>query len=197
MAEFIQEAPATRQAQTHWDDTLQKIALRELGDASRWVELALLNGLKPPYIQTQSGPGILAYGDSIAIPAPVAVATGDAVFLRDVLLDKGRLKADAGRLKLAGGLDNFNQAIQIRINTVKRELAFRPDFGCWVSSLIGAANGPVAGQLAAFYVRSSLLQDDRVASVPSCSATVVGDSIRIEATVNPITGRAVDIQAIL
>ena len=41
-------APNIRHAEVHHGDTLQRISLRELGDASRWVELVLLNELRPP-----------------------------------------------------------------------------------------------------------------------------------------------------
>jgi hypothetical protein len=202
--EFTQEAPNTRLVQTRRDDTLQRVALREMGDASLWAELAIINRLKPPYLvntRAEAVDGVIAAGDSIAIPAPVAAATvatdPDAVFLRDLLLDKGKLAAEGGALKLAGGLDNFKQAILIRLTTSMRELPFHPDYGCWASTLIGAGNNAAAGQLAAYYVKTALSQDDRVAAIPDCTATVAGDSLSIEATVNPITGRAIDIFAVL
>ena len=53
-------------------DTLQTIAVRELGNAERFLELVVLNSLKPPYIsptQADRAPNTLAPGDAILIPA--------------------------------------------------------------------------------------------------------------------------------
>lgn len=53
-------------------DDLIKIASRELGDGERFMELVVLNGLKPPYISpTRESrlPNTLAPGDPIIIPA--------------------------------------------------------------------------------------------------------------------------------
>lgn len=51
-------------------DSLERIALRELGEATRWVELVILNQLKAPYISDQLGPissGIKKPGDKILV----------------------------------------------------------------------------------------------------------------------------------
>lgn len=59
-------------------DTLQVIAVRELGNAERAGELAVLNGLKPPYISPsglERAPNTLAPGDPLLIPA---LTTGEA-----------------------------------------------------------------------------------------------------------------------
>ena len=188
---------------TQWGDTLQRIALRELGDASRWVDLIVVNGLRPPYLvatQADAGPGLLVYGDPIAIPSPTqltATAEGaDAVFGRDLALPGGLLVDDGnGDLAVVGGLDNLKQAIQIRLLTGPGELMCHADYGCHVRDLIGAVDGPIAGQLAAFYVASAIRQDDRIQSVPKCAATVTGDTIAVDATANPVTGQTFDLQA--
>ncbi len=54
-------------------DDLQSISLRELSSTERFIELAVINNLKPPYISpTQAGrlPNTLAPGDSIVVPSP-------------------------------------------------------------------------------------------------------------------------------
>ena len=201
---FTQAIPNVRYAQTQYGDTLQRIALRELGDASQWVNLALLNNLAPPYIvdsQSEARPGLLVAGAAIAVPAPVPQASvttdPDAVFLRDIRLSNGLLTASNGSLAVAGGLDNFKQALLIRLRTLMQELLFHPDYGCWVSSLRGAGNDAASGQVAAFYVQSALLQDERVAAVPRCTATVNGAAMAINATLNPVTGRQIDIKTVI
>ena len=61
-------------------DTLVNLAARYLGDARRWQELALVNGLKPPFVNAQASldlasadeaalPGVLGIGGKIVIPS--------------------------------------------------------------------------------------------------------------------------------
>jgi hypothetical protein len=77
---FMREAPGIRLAETRYGDTLQRIALRELGDASRWVELAELNGLRPPYLTDPAlaRAGVLAYGASIKLPSPSSIVSASS-----------------------------------------------------------------------------------------------------------------------
>lgn len=48
-------------------DTLERIAQREYGSALRWVDLVVLNNLKPPYISETGGDGIAAFGGKILV----------------------------------------------------------------------------------------------------------------------------------
>jgi len=47
--------------------TLERIAQLELGDATRWVEIAVLNNLKPPYLNETGGDGVKKFGDKLLI----------------------------------------------------------------------------------------------------------------------------------
>ena len=47
---FSRELPGARWVEVRTADSLLTIALRELGDAKRWTELAALNNLRHPYI---------------------------------------------------------------------------------------------------------------------------------------------------
>lgn len=199
---FSREVTGVRRVEVLWGDTLQKIALRELGDAAKWVSIALLNDLRPPYLvnaRTDAPPYVAAAGDSIMVPAPAqqsAVETDpDKVFYRDLSLENGLLAATGGSLNLVSGVPNLSQSLQIRINTQAHELMFHPDYGCWVSTLRGHVNDAVAEGLAEMYVESALIEDDRVASVLSCTATASGDQIIVAAKVQPISGRAIDVSA--
>ena len=201
---FTTRKPGVRKVQTNRDDTLQLIALRELGSASRWVELANLNALRPPYIvndRVDLKAGVLLAGDMINIPAPTGMATvasdADGVFLRDIKLTNGRLTASGGDLVPVGGVDNLTQALQIRIQTDKKELPFHPEYGCYVDVLRGRAGNPVNNALAAFFVMSSLLEDERVKSVDKTDAIIGGDSIMVESLVTPIFERPMKLIAVV
>lgn len=203
-APFLRPAPPVRYADVQVGDSLRRISLRELGDASRWTELALLNDLRPPYVvddPNQAGPKVLAAGDPIRLPAAVSLATvdtdPDAVFLRDLELAEGDLRAAHGDLALVGGVPNLRQALTLRLRTAKKELGFHPRYGCLARTLVGRVTGPAADQLAAFYVRSALLEDDRIDRVASCVATVVGDAITVTAVAVPVSGRPVDVSITL
>ena len=195
-------APAVRYAEVHWGDDLRAIALREMGNAAMWLDLIPLNDLRPPYIAESSGPYVLGYGDLIKIPASQSGVTASTpaseLFQRDIALDtRGRLWTKNGEIALVSGEDNLKASLLRHVICDKAELPFHPGYGCYVRRLIGTVNGPAAGQLAAFYVRSALLQDSRVNAVPSCRAEVVGDQIKVTASVEPISGPPVELRVLV
>lgn len=194
-------APNIRHAAVQHGDTLQRVALRELGDASRWIELLVLNDLRAPYLAEEGAPGVLAYGDWIKVPAPgssvsASLNTGD-VLGTDLVLTRGRLSAVEGDLALVSGVPNFAQALSFRVTVEKRELGFHPEYGCWVRSLLGDIGGAPSARLAAFYVKSALEEDPRVQTVESCSAQLDGDRVRVQATVIPLSGPAADLSLVV
>jgi hypothetical protein len=194
-------APGVRNVLIQFNDTLHRLALREMGDASRWVELIILNDLRPPYLAATASDGVLAYGGQIKIPAPgggVSInASADDVLGTDLLLTGRRLSVANGDFAVVSGIKNFSQALVIRVTVEKRELGFHPEFGCWVRSLLGNIGGQRSVRLAAFYVKSALMEDPRVASVTYCAAEISGDAITVNATVNPITGSPANISLVV
>jgi hypothetical protein len=46
----IQTYSSGRLVRLNYEETLQSLAIRTLGSESRWIEIAIANGLKPPYI---------------------------------------------------------------------------------------------------------------------------------------------------
>ncbi len=197
----LRDAPNVRYAEVRYGDTLRSIALREMGNASKWLDLVVLNDLKPPYVSDLAALGVLAYGEQIKIPSPSSTVSAaiDAAYVYgvDVLVTKRKLNVENGDLAVVSGVANLSQALSHRVVVEKRELAYHPSFGCHVRSLLGRMNGPSAAQLAAFYVKSSLLEDYRVRDVLSCVADVVGDQILINANVQPISGKAVELKLVV
>ena len=139
----------------------------------------------------------MAYGDAIKIPSSAsyieAGSDSAAVFSIDISAAKKKLTVVNGDLAVVSGLANLHQALTLHVDVDKKELGFHREFGCYVRSVMGAMNGPIAGQMAAFYVKSALIEDVRVNYVSSCTATVVGDVINVVATVIPISGKPLDL----
>lgn len=195
-------APPVRYAEIQFGDTLQAIALRELGDAALWLDLVVLNNLRPPYIADKPDAGVLSFGEIISVPAGVSSIDASAspadLYGTDVVVaTDGSLPVSSGDFELVAGVPNLRAALARRIVVEKRELAFHPEFGCYVRRILGRVNGPAAGYLAAFYVKSALLEDSRVREVPRCVAEVLGDRISVDAAVLPITGEQTDLRVVI
>lgn len=200
MSEFEKKAPPYRLATIHHDDTLQKIAQREMGDANRWPELVWLNSLTHPYVTDDPQrvvPGVLLSGSKIKVPAPVGVyAPKDdtaRVFGRDIKLENGKLSSLDGDLALVSGVDNLRQQFSNALSTGRGRLIRHPMYGCMIWRLLGTKNSVIAGRLGASYVKATLLSDYRVSAVTKVTATISGDVVNIVATAKAIDGSMVDV----
>ena len=202
MTTFDRPLYGFRFVSTRRGDTLQAIAARELGDAARWTDLIAYNSLVPPFITddpAQATAGVILTGASILVPAPSPVVTSttdpEAVFETDIALQGGRLTIANGDFGVVSGPANLAQALTNRIETEQGELIYHASYGSRVRRLVGAMNGPTASLLAAQYVRAAVIQDPRISKVVSATAQVSGDVIRAAATVQPVSGRQLQITA--
>lgn len=202
MTAFLRPLAGYRRVEVHHGESLQALALRELGDASRWVDIANLNGLRPPYLTAYpeaAGNGVALYGSLLLVPAAAPEASTATepvkVFGTDVALRNGRLEAEGGDFALVAGVPNLTQALRHRLDTEPGELLFHPDYGCLVRRLIGTVAGPVAGQLAREYVRAALLADERIQDTDGLAASVQGDTLRVSGNAIPVAGKALPVEA--
>jgi len=176
------------------NDTLQRLALRELGHAGYWHDIAALNNLKPPYLADTGDDGVLAYGQTILLPIsiPDSLSRVDDAFLTDILLDdNGFISFSEKGINTVSGNENLYQALSLRASVAKTSLMFHPDYGSWAFTLIGNINGSSLAALASFYTKSALLEDPRVESVESISVALSGDTMDITATVISKSGDAI------
>lgn len=63
----INKPVSVREITVQRNDTLERIAQREYGDALRWIDIVILNSLKPPYINAVRGDGVVQPGDKIMV----------------------------------------------------------------------------------------------------------------------------------
>jgi phage baseplate assembly protein W len=196
---------AFRLVETLHGDTLQRIALREMGDASKWPELVAINDLRWPFITDDpdlASAGIVLSGAPIRVPAASASVdvsvNPDATFLVDASLPRGLLEADGtGDLALCGGLANLRQALVHRVVSQQGDLMFHPAYGSKIKRLIGAINGPTAGVLAAQYASASVRADPRVSKIVGATAEFSGDRIVVGVEAETISGRSISFNEVI
>lgn len=163
-------------------DTIQTLAARELGDPDKFREIALLNNLKPPYISSDGGVGVLRPGDKILIPQLTPTTSRGGVvenveyniskFLTqseknlgvDLRIDENNdlVFANFGDFDLYAGVDNIAQAILVRLGLEPGSLKRHPELG------VGLEIGRKVKNLGTIRNRivSTLVQDSRIDSVP-------------------------------
>lgn len=189
-----------RHAQTRVGDTLQAIAAREMGDATRWYDIAQLNGLLPPYLTDDfaaASPSVLWAGQqTIKVPSSPPPASGvadpNSVFGTDIALTGGRLDVtETGDLRTVSGPANLTQALRNRLLTHTGDLTYHPAYGCDVYKLVGQGGTETTNRLAAAMVARALRSDRRVARVERATATVSGDRISATATAVSVDGKRV------
>ena len=171
-------------------EDLRSIALRELGDPTRWAEIASLNDLRLPFIvpswrQADRLPHTLIWGDTLLVPRErrAIAATALSTFGADLALPSGSLVESNGDLSLVEGEANLVQALSHRIKTARGELTHHWRYGCHVGLAVGLPTVPFASLMAAGWVYEALREEPRLARVVGTDARVDGDTVRVLARV--------------
>lgn len=200
MTDFTRQLSGFRFVNTLYGDTLQKVALRELGNASLWATIGWLNDLLPPYITDNPdlvAPGVVLSGSAIRVPAATAEVDAnvspDEVFLVDIRLTNGRFQFADGDIVPVGGRANLAQAVSNRITTDHNELLYHPNYGANLGSLIGQLTGPVRELVSQQFVEDAMAQENRISQVVSVTATTVGDALSIRIELQPISGAQINL----
>lgn len=201
--QFDRELYGFRFAETFRGDSLQTIAARELGDASRWTELISYNKLAPPFItddKNAAGPGVLLTGAQLLVPAPAPVVSStidpDLVFESDIRLGAdGEVATSGGDFDIVSGAPNLVQALQNVIKTDKGDLIYHPEYGADIRRLIGVTNGPTASLIAARYAKSAIEADARINKVDLSQAVASGDVLNVTVEAEAVSGRKIEITA--
>jgi len=189
-------------------DTLESIAARKLGTATRWYELAVCAGLKAPFISDSGLPGTAGVGDTIRVPAYTsAKKTGTLSALQgasplelygaDIKLyetngsEPGNPMVDikidpaTGRdVAVIGAIPNLVQACQMRLWTEQGTQLLDPSYGTpFVVGYPSEGSTIVALRQA---VRSGLTGDSRIDRIQSMIVVAEGDMLDVEADVIPV-----------
>ena len=177
-------------------DTIERVAYRELGDASQWQTLVGVNGLTWPYLTDDPGSAsatVLLTTGTINVPASQVAApsavTDASVFGTDLQSINGQLQAANGDLVTVSGLANLSAAIIRRIVVKLAALPYHPDYGCLVTTLKGGRNNAALNQLAAAYVARTVKADPRISSVASTTADLSGDQVVVTCDAVTVSGK--------
>lgn len=182
------------------NDTLWRIAARELGDFERFQEIAALNQLVPPYIAPQASAGVVTPGSQIFLPTTTGGTTAPAsiggvapsyeVNYLGVDIYLGPLNqampAWTGDYQRIVGYDNLALSLGRRLQTTLGSLLYHLNYGSRIPPEVGAiAVQSTAGHLGA-YAQSAILSDPRVFAVTSMTIVAGANySINISANVQP------------
>ncbi|EAM1616329.1 hypothetical protein EU642_22085 [Salmonella enterica] len=208
MAEFDQNMPGYRLVSTHYGDDLQRVAMRELGDENRWIELVWLNNLLPPYLTDDPTDKALATGRTlltgtlIRVPAPRDVndltrsqTEPGQIYERDIKMVNRRLVLDAtGDIAVEAGYKNLSQQLRHRINTPMGQCRRHPQYGCRIHELRGKVQGPLLVHLSAQYLKTAIKAEYRIARIVSVEAHTEGDAVIATAIGEAIEGDKLDLK---
>lgn len=183
-------------------DDLQTIAAREFGDVDKFRDIAILNNLKPPYIDVAGGSGILKPGQKILLPQNAQNVGSGAVknkiypitsAMREAERSLGvdlKLTADGDiaisptkDFDLVAGIENLSQALGVRIFLEKGSLKRHTHIG--TNLQVGKkVRTSLLNELKSDIV-SSLTSDSRVASLPFVQTIQEGGTTTINLVVQP------------
>lgn len=191
---YLASAVSPTSSTVQYGDTLQAIAHRELGDDSRWTELAELNGLTYPYLDFSADGGrpdsrfttatkskVLGQGDTLKLPnVDGEVAPEDPVGTD--LLEEGTPRV------LIGGVDNLRAALLRRLRTQRGYLPHHPDYGSDLPRFVGRPLSVSEVLSLRAEVDRVLREDPRIITVQSIAITVEADAIFVKATATSTLG---------
>lgn len=170
-------------------DALERLAATYLGDVDRGWEIAQLNGLDYPFLETDRGltgappvpdrtgvgPNVRVTGETIFLPSDAHVPASAVVLAdEDVELygrdwqftDDGHLAINGdGELLTIEGVPNVVQALAARIDIGRGELVLHPDYGIERRLAVGVEATLDTVRLSGLGVAKTVAEDPRVTTV--------------------------------
>ncbi len=175
-------------------DTLQSIALSQLGDITLWPNITYVN-------KRILGNSDLVSGSVIFIPVQEAAGgspnnenkpgyiisedTQRDPYGADLLLDAdGNLILTAGNATLVAGVENIKQAINMRLNTETGSMITQSAYG--IIAQAGFAGTSMAVKYMEMSIRRVIMQDPRVHAVESLTVEFDSDVIHVNVAISLI-----------
>ena len=169
--------------------TLQDIALEELGDSTLWPYIAAING-----IESNED---LQPGDTLYIPIATGAGGDDTTkyiitenrytdpYGTDIKLDENgnMILYESGDTYLITGLDNIKQAINIRLSTIQGSLIKQSAIG--IASGAGLAGTRLSLSYLRMSIKQTLIEDPRIADVKNIALRMNGSAIHVSLEVVP------------
>ena len=174
------------------EDTLQRIALNELGDVDLWVYIAAVNSditsnddLIPGneiFIPIQQDPGAGVNKEQFILTEDIARDP----YGTDLKIDSsGNLVVqENGDLSLLSGLTNVEQAIDLRLNTVAGSIIKQTAFG--ITAQAGTAGTELAIKYLKLAVRNALTQDPRIETVDNMIVSLGKDVLNLSMNIGVV-----------
>jgi len=176
--------------------TLESLAAEYLGDAQRWIDIAVLNHLKAPYISDDlSLTDVKRNGDKILIPRENTPELSNIPFTRELAItnnfteiernlgvdikvtkDFDFIITNTNDFKLIAGGDNAGQAVILKIAYEKGSLKYHPQIGVGLNIGNKLRDGlDIRDDLV-----NSILADARFSGIKDLSFKVEGSAIYID-----------------
>ncbi|WIT25826.1 hypothetical protein [Bacillus phage SPO1L1] len=186
-------------------DTLQGIAQTQLGDASRWTELAVLNDLRYPFISDvgESIPNTITPGSPLFLPQDMTYddttdndvdSYEDELFGTDLALTTsdtnfsymagGDLETTlSGDLQTVSGLESLKQDLIHRLITPIGTLTYHPTYGSNFLDIVGSKMDSTWRTKASIELSRCFLCDPRVVNVMDIEVYRITTGITISCTI--------------
>ena len=179
----LKALPAVKQMPLPTKTDLEELAQNELGDPTRWVEIAELNDLRAPYVIqdiSDTTSNVKRPGETILIPQALVSGFSSAPQTKEIPSTIGLSELEKslgtdlkitnnfdlalgnnGDLQVVSGAENMGQAIALKLGYEKKELRNNPEIG------VGIGVGRKFPLL--FEIRQSLVstmtQDSRIEKI--------------------------------
>jgi len=172
-------------------EDLMHLARRLYGDATRWTELAELNGWLDAF--TLPNGRTARAGDPLLIPTELEPQAARSSLGKDLALDNsGDLILSGADLKTISGPRNLSQALRLRVQTTRGELTHAPTYG--LPRLIGRKlTASSAGYISA-HIREQLTLDPRIERLSRLELTDIDNGLNIDAEAIATTGALISPQ---
>ena len=183
-----------------YGQTLEGLSSQYLGTPERWIDISVLNNLKPPYIQEVGSTDgrVKAWGDTILIPSTQDSFSDGIIDNKETKVNSELKEVDkqmgidikltenydfsfnnTGDVNLISGAENAGQAIIIKLTLEKGDLRYHPELGLGVE--VGEKlKDPY--ELKEEIIRT-MEQDPRFESISNVNFRVEGNVVKIDMSI--------------